>query len=272
MPAPQARYFLLTIPHEHFTPYLPPGVSYIKGQLERGAGPSNPPSGGYLHWQVLVAFPKKVTLSKLKSIFGDSCHAEMSRSQAADAYVWKDETSVGHRFELGTKAVKRHASADWDDVRAKAESGNFREIPSDILIRCYGNLKRLHVDSLKPVALEKRVFVFWGSTGTGKSRRAWDEAGFDAYPKEPTTKWWCGYSGQPNVVIDEFRGQIGISHLLRWFDRYPVTVESKGSACVLRVETFWITSNLSPDQWYPDLDEETRLALRRRFTQVIHFE
>lgn len=228
MPAPQARYFLLTIPHKDFTPYLPPGVSYIKGQLEQGHGQpaegedgfgANDPSG-YLHWQVLVAFPKKVTLTRLKTIFGDTCHAEMSRSQAADEYVWKDDTSVGHRFELGTKAVKRHSSADWDDVRARAESGDFSAIPSDILIRCYGNLKRIHVDALKPQPQEKRVFVFWGRTGTGKSRRAWDEASFDAYPKEPTTKWWCGYSGQKHVVIDEFRGQIGVSHLLRWFDRY----------------------------------------------------
>jgi len=73
------------------------------------------------------------------------------------------------------------------------------------------------------------------------------------------------------VVIDEFRGQIGISHMLRWLDKYPVVVESKGSNCVLAVEKIWITSNLSPDEWYPDLDEETKLALRRRFTNIIHF-
>jgi len=34
-----------------------------------------------------------------------------------------------------------------------------------------------------------------------------------------------GYRGQEHVVFDEFRGGIDISHVLRWFDRYPVIVE-----------------------------------------------
>lgn len=113
--------------------------------------------------------------------------------------------------------------------------------------------------------------MFWGATGTGKSRRAWDEAGLSAYPKDPRTKFWDGYRGQENVVIDEFRGAIDISHMLRWLDRYPVIVEVKGSATVLSAKKIWITSNISPDDWYPDLDAETKAALRRRFQQVIHF-
>jgi len=108
------------------------------------------------------------------------------------------------------------------------------------------------------------VHVFWGPTGTGKSRRAWDEATLDAYPKDPRTKFWDGYNGQENVVIDEFRGSIDIAHLLRWFDRYPVIVEIKGSSVVLTAKNFWITSNLSPDVWFPECDSETLSALRRR--------
>jgi len=264
MPAQQARYFLLTIPSHDFLPYLPPGVAYIKGQLEQGAG-------GFVHWQILVAFPKKVTCSKVKEIFGRSTHVEITRSEAANDYVWKEDSRIGHQFELGRLSLKRNSEKDWDLIRANAEQGKFSEIPSDVFIRCYSSLKRIHVDSLKPTPTEKEVYVFWGRTGTGKSRRAWEEATFSAFPKDPCTKWWCGYSGHENVVIDEFRGQIGISHLLRWLDRYPTIVESKGSNCVLAATRFWITSNLSPDDWYPDLDQETKLALRRRFTLVVHF-
>lgn len=123
---------------------------------------------------------------------------------------------------------------------------------------------------MAPVGQEKTVYVYWGRTGTGKSRRAWDEATLVAYPKDPCTKWWCGYRGQSTVVIDEFRGRIGIEHLLRWTDRYPVVVESKGGAVVLRCTSIWITSNLSPDVWYPDIDAESLAALRRRLN-IIHF-
>jgi len=92
----------------------------------------------------------------------------------------------------------------------------------------------------------------------------------DAYPKAPSTKWWDGYRGHKNVVIDEFRGEVGIGHLLRWFDRYPVLVEVKGGSVVLKATHFWITSNLSPDAWYPNLDEETKSALKRRLN-ITHF-
>lgn len=267
MPAPQARYWLLTIPYNNFTPYLPPQAQYIKGQLEQGAHTE------YLHWQLIVYYKKKVSLSYLKLIFGDQAHIEISRSSACEAYVWKEDTSIpGTQFELGTKSLNRNSQKDWDLIVSNTRQGNFDAIPGDVLVRCYGNLKKIRVDSLVALPIVREIYVYWGRTGAGKSRLAWDEATFDAYPKDPNTKFWDGYVGQQHVVIDEFRGSISISHLLRWFDRYPVIVEIKGSSCVFKAEKIWITSNLSPDDWYPDLDSETKAALRRRFTKVVHFD
>lgn len=110
--------------------------------------------------------------------------------------------------------------------------------------------------------------MLWGPTGVGKSRRAWEEAGNDAYSKDPRTKFWCGYQGQRHIIIDEFRGSIDISHLLRWLDRHPVRVETKGGSQPLMATTFWITSNLPPSAWYPELDSETYLALERRIQTI----
>lgn len=39
----------------------------------------------------------------------------------------------------------------------------------------------------------------------------------------------------------------------------------------LDATTFYITSNLDPNDWYKDITEEQRGALRRRFTTVVHF-
>lgn len=265
MPSIQAKYWMLTIPAHCFTPFLPPGVEFIKGQLESGS------QSEYLHWQLLVSMSRKSTLSNVVKIFGPY-HAEQTRSAAADEYVFKDDTAIPNtRFQLGKKTLKRNSDKDWDLVKSLAIQGKFNEIPADILIRNYSSLKRIHVDNVTPLAQEKEVYVFWGRTGSGKSKRAWEEATLSAYPKTPTSIWWCGYQAHENVVIDEFRGQINISHVLRWLDRYPVLVEIKGSSCVLQAKKIWITSNISPDEWYPDLDSETQLALRRRFTQVIHF-
>jgi len=139
-----------------------------------------------------------------------------------------------------------------------------------VLFHHYKTVKAITTDHLAPEAIVRTVNVFWGETGTGKSRRAWVEAGIDAYPKNARTKFWCGYRGQANVVIDEFRGDIDIANMLVWCDRYPVIVEVKGSAVCLKATTIWITSNKSPRDWYPNLDPETTAALMRRLN-VTHF-
>jgi len=264
-PSPQGRYWLLTVPQHEFTPWQPPGVAYIRGQLEQGG------ETGYRHWQLLVAYAKKVRLTVVKSDFGSSAHAELSRSEAADNYVWKEETRIaGTQFELGRRALKRACARDWDAVRDAARDGRFDDIPSDVLVRSYGNLRRLHSDAMQAVGIERVCHCFWGATGTGKSRRAWEEAGTDAYPKDPRSKFWDGYRSQEHVVVDEFRGGIDISHLLRWLDRYPVIVEIKGASTVLKAKTLWITSNLEPSLWYPGLDPDTLAALLRRMN-IIEF-
>nr|WAE42503.1 MAG: replication associated protein [Cressdnaviricota sp.] len=254
-----ARYWILTIPHAQFTPYHVPGVDWLKGQLECGA------QDGYLHWQLVISFPRAYRLAGLKKLFGNALHAEPTRSDAADAYVHKEDTAVaGTKFEFGFKTSRRNRVRDWDAVWESAKRGELLDIPSDIRIRCYSTLQRISKDHLQPVAMERDVQVFWGRTGSGKSRLAWERAGLGAYPKDPRTKFWDGYSGHSNVIIDEFRGGIDISHLLRWFDRYPVIVDVKFGATVLRAERIWVTSNLDPRKWYPDLDPETLDALLRR--------
>lgn len=244
---------------------LPESCVWIRGQREIGAG-------GFEHYQVFVAFSRAQRLSAVKSLLrSPSGHFESSKSVAAEEYVWKEETRVaGSQFELGAKGLKRNSATDWKRVVELAKSGAHDEIPPDILVRCYHQIRSISAEYSVAHPIERTCFVFWGKTGTGKSRRAWDEAGFDAYCKDPRTKWWCGYRGEANVIIDEFRGTIDVSHLLRWLDRYPVRVETKGSSKPLSAVKIWITSNLSPDDWYPELDEETKLALRRRLN-ITHF-
>lgn len=185
--------------------------------------------------------------------------------------MWKDDdtTVPGTRFELGRRPMQRNSASDWDAVWDAAQKGSILDIPANVRVQHYRTLRTIASDYSTPIAMVRRVFVFTGRTGTGKSRRAWEEAGLTAYPKDPRTKFWDGYRDQKHVVIDEFRGGIDISHVLRWFDRYPVLVEIKGSSTPLIAETIWVTSNLHPEQWYPDIDPDTRDALLRRLEITI---
>lgn len=171
----QARYWLLTIPHANFLPYLPPGVTYIKGQLERGEGLLDggsdnivrhegdhvencialwpelgagecqcraPSKVGYLHWQVVVVFARKLRLRGVRAIFG-SVHCEPTRSSDANEYVWKDETSVaGTRFQLGDLPFRRGVDKDWAEIKRLAIAGQLDDIPCDVYVRNYHALKR----------------------------------------------------------------------------------------------------------------------------------
>lgn len=258
-----AAWWIITIPKDKWKPSLPKGVKYIKGQLEKGE------NNDYLHWQVVACLEKKQRMSGAKKLFVKEAHLEPTRSSAANEYVWKDETSQGERFEFGEKPVKRNVAKDWDSIWDNAKKGDIMGIPADIRLRCYSTLKKIEKDYMVPEAMVRKVIVYVGPTGVGKSRKAWELAGMDAYPKDPNTKFWDGYNGQENVVIDEFRGRIDISHILRWFDRYPVCVENKGGGTVLKAKRIYVTSNLPVIDWYKELDKSTFGALLRRIEIVI---
>lgn len=167
--------------------------------------------------------------------------------------------------------LKRNSKVDWERILELAKAGKHEEIPADILIRCYNQICRIGKDHLQPIAVERRCKVFWGDSNTGKTRRAWEEAGMEAFPKDPNTKWWCGYRDQENVIIDEFDGQIAFNHLSRWIDRYPCNLESKHGAVSNRFKKIWITSNVDPRKWYPNNNEQQQVGLLRRL-DIYHYQ
>uniref|UniRef100_UPI00404749F3 hypothetical protein n=1 Tax=Polynucleobacter sp. TaxID=2029855 RepID=UPI00404749F3 len=81
-----------------------------------------------------------------------------------------------------------------------AEGIPMREIAAeypDTYIRNYRGLQVFRELILPVVSRDTNPMVYWyyGSTGTGKSRRA-HELSPKAYWKPPTTKWWDGYDGE----------------------------------------------------------------------------
>lgn len=84
----QGVWWILTIPHCDFVPYLPPGVRFIQGQAEEGSGT------GFRHWQICLCLSKKGSLATISRIFGTGLHAELTRSSAAREYCLKPETRI----------------------------------------------------------------------------------------------------------------------------------------------------------------------------------
>lgn len=223
------------------------------------------PMTGTPHLQGYVVFKTTKRLTGVTKLL--TAHWSMAKGTTEQnvAYCTKD----GNYVEYGTRPMTPKEKGlkekeRWARIIELAKTGLLeKEDPKMYYTHLNTNL-RLQSMYQKPIGIKKNVYVFWGETGTGKSYDAWKLAGSDAYPKDPRSKWWNGYNGQKNVIIDEFRGGIDIAHMLRWLDEYPVSVEIKGSTTPLCAENIWITSNLHPTNWYPDLDEETKHALLRR--------
>lgn len=143
----QGLIWMLTIPAASWSPQLHEGVAYCRGQQELG-------EGGFLHWQLVVHFERKQSLTGVKRVFPREAHCELTRSSAAESYVWKDLTYVeGTRFELGEKPFRRNNKTDWDIVWQSARDGDFMAIPASVRVQCYSNLRRIRSDFAVPVAM-----------------------------------------------------------------------------------------------------------------------
>lgn len=230
------------------------------------------PTTGTPHLQGYVVFSSvKRPTGVAKLIPGAHITIAKGNTQQNITYCSKESELV--EFGQRPKTPKEIGESErqrWALIIEHAKADTLESHDPKVYFLHHATAQRLAAQYAKPEALKKIVKVFYGATGTGKTKLAWSEAGEAAYPKDPRSKFWYGYSGQENVIIDEFRGGIDISHILRWLDEYPTIVEVKNSSRVLKVTSVWITSNLHPRLWYPDLDPDTLSALLRRL-QVTHF-
>lgn len=260
----QARYWILTIPAVDWTvpSELPPAIAWLRGQQERG-------DSGFEHWQLFVAFRKKIRLNGVKSYFTNSTHAEPSRSEAAEQYVFKEDTAIaGTRFDLGQKVFNRGLPADWKRVKDLAKHGKLEEIDPEVYVKYYNTLKNIAKDSMcKPDDLENVCGTWiWGPAGVGKSRKA--RIDFPNAYFKMCNKWWDGYQLEDNVIIDDLDLNHGVlgHHLKIWADRYSFIGEAKGGALHVRPKQIIVTSNYSIETIFtePALQE----AIKRRFTEI----
>lgn len=262
----QGRYWLGTIFMEHgeWEPptELPSNVVWIRGQKEICG------TTGREHWQVFAAFEKKVRLGGVKAAVGNG-HWLLTDSARAEAYVFKEDTAVpGTRFELGAKKFNRNSHKDWERIWELARAGTLEEIPGDVKLKYYGNLKRIAKDHMpKPLDLEDVCGVWiWGAPGVGKSRKAREDHP-GAYFKM-CNKWWDGYQGEEVAIVDDLdlNHKVLGHHLKIWSDRYSFIAEAKGGAMHIRPKKIVVTSNYR----IGDIFEDVALvgALERRFEQI----
>lgn len=230
---------------------------------------------GTPHLQCYVSFKKRRSLSYARDLFSDRAHYEVAKgSPVQNREYCKKENSFeefgkvpggqGTRTELiaALEAVKGGASKRiLIDDHPIAYSRSWRVLEQAMLIYAPGR-------NWMP-----EVYVFWGETRTGKTRKAYEECIAKAMPyMHPGGSWFDGYDAQEDAIFDDFGGsEFKLTYLLKLLDRYPMRVPVKGGFVNWVPRRIYITSNYPPKEWFPNAKEEHVKALLQRFLKVVQF-
>jgi len=224
---------------------------------------------GTKHLQGYIVMPSLKSLAQMKKVIGDRAHLERAKGTASQNFVYCSKDS--DFMETGLRPADPGRSGGecqkerWRIARMEAEAG--LEQTDDHIAVVHGNaIESMRMRVLRKRKLEhttERMLWWWGNTGTGKSRKAW-ETYPDAYPKM-CNKWWDAYTDEEVVIIEDFDAAHGVlgHHMKIWGDRYPFLAEVKGGSMKIRPKLIVVTSNYPPEAIWSN--KETLEPILRRF-------
>lgn len=200
----------------------------------------------------LISPPKGTPSQNLDYIQGPYEKDDKRKPFNPDAVVKGECPQQGTRSDL---AVVKEVLAD---------TGKMRDVV--LVATSYQSIRHAEV-ILKyhetPRTWKPKVEWFYGSTGTGKSKTAYEILGEDTYTCMSTAKWFEGYDAHENVLIDDMRKDFCKFHeLLRLLDRYALRVEGKGGSRQFLAKHIIITSCYHPSAMF-DTREDVQQLIRR---------
>lgn len=230
-------------------------------------------SGRTPHLQGYVEFltRKKGSTIKRMSQF-TRAHIEPSKGKAPQAADYcKKEGDFEEYGELSD--VSQGKRTDLDDIKEKIDAGaSALDVAQDhfnqwvVYRRSFAAYRSL----IKPPTMrpDLRVYILYGAPGVGKSRYAYYRDPSLYSVPAPDLRWFDGYAGEEVVLIDDYRGAGDPSFLLKLLDIYPLQVPVKGDFVAWNPKKIFMTSNLDPRSWHPEISE----PLMRRVHYCMHLE
>lgn len=232
-----------------------PNVAYIIVGDEIG-------ESGTPHHQGYVYFTNAISFKSVKKLLPEGCHIEQARGSPEQASIYCKKTKIlyehGNLPKQGKRndivIIKELINTDKNMNNIIDEINSYQALKCAEMIFKYREKKR----NWKPT-----VSWFWGSSGTGKTKTAFEILP-NAWVSGKNLKWWDGYDAHDDVIIDDFRGDFCTFHeLLRILDRYPYRIETKGGSRELLAKRIIITAPLQPTDLYPSCGEQMEQLLRR---------
>lgn len=221
-------------------------------------------------------------------------HVEPRKGTAeeADDYCRKGNQSKEEWKTLGKKGpnwgkeavlhtwgvpVFRRGTKELDNVvKMLQEGSSLRDIAllaPKTYMRCHKGLIAMKAVMVEPRTTAPNVVVLHGSTGVGKSRQARELIPEPRYVWQPQCgQWFDGYTGETNVIFEEFRGQLPFGMMLSLLDRYDAKVQFKGGMVEFAATNICITSPYHPKDWYTSEKLTTTDSLDQLLRRITSIE
>lgn len=237
-------------------------TTYLVYGKEIGTKNGTPHLQGFLYWKEAKSF------KSMKKKMPEGTHLEQmySTPENASMYCKKDKEFV----EFGTCPLQGKRN-DIINIKTKInEGGSMRDcIEIANSYQCLKTAELLFKYIEKKRDYKPYVCWIWGPTGSNKTKTAY-ELTTNPYRKSNITgKWWDGYDGHLEVIIDDVKdtSREFYSVLLELTDRYDCRVECKGTTRQFLANKIYITSLYNPLEMYSCFDNADEL--KRRIDEII---
>lgn len=227
------------------------------------------------HLQGFFVLKKQWRLSALKKI-NNRWHLESARSDIKDNYKYCSKE--GDFYEFGDKR-KCGQGARSDIINALDECKNpdeFNEKYPGIYVRYHSGIDKHYfrkqkkkLNSYNPV----EVSYIWGESRSGKTSSILKKHGPEncfILDSEDNKLWFDGYENQEVLILDDFRGNIKLTYLLRLLDNYIMRLPVKGGHTISNWKYIYITNNDELLSLYPNVTPRSWEALTNRIKHIIH--
>jgi len=224
---------------------------------------------GTPHLQGYIHLKERMSFKKMKDKF-PTMHLEKAKGNAEQNKIYCSKEQ--NFFELGTcpKGAGAASKESWSEILNAAEKGNWNFLKENYP-RVWVTMSEKLISKRIPdtTTIEGGLVNEWwyGKTGTGKSRLAWEKYGSICYQKM-LNKWWDGYDSQEVVIIEEWspKNDVTSSALKIWADRYPFTAQIKGGVLQkIRPAKIIVISNYPLEDCFQDSRDVEPIS--RRFLQ-----
>lgn len=225
-------------------------------------------ASGTPHLQGYIYFQNAISFNSLKMKLPNA-HIEAARGTPEEnrAYCTKDG-DFSEDGELPKQGKRSDLESVYNDIKDKKEIKEIANNNPTCYIRYHNGIEKLVRLNYEKRSEPPLVYWFYGDTGTGKSRTAYEMANGDSYTKD-NSKWWNGYEQQKTIIIDDIDLNTWEERdLLQLLDRYPYQGQTKGGYVQINSPTIIITADKYPRKSSKFYTKQ----LLRRITKIVNFQ